>query len=178
MLIPSVNNFDSSPHGYSKSNPIILITINKHHGIMKGKNTFLLLVILAAVLMLVAGCTSTPAPSNPTPATTTTTTTSPTTSGNVTTINLVAQNIAFDTKEITVPACADVVINFDNKDSGIPHNFALYTNSQATTALFTGEVITGVKTTQYKFKAPCTPGDFYFRCDIHPTLMYGTFKVV
>jgi plastocyanin len=98
-------------------------------------------------------------------------------SGDKVTIALVAQNIAFNTSTLTVPACANVTVNFDNKDSGIPHNFAVYTNSQATTPLFRGEIITGPKTITYTFTAPCTPGDYYFRCDVHPTIMTGTFRV-
>ena len=123
--------------------------------------------------------TATTAPPTQTtaPPPTTVDTTPTQTSAGAVTVDLVAQNIAFDKKEISVPACSAVTINFDNKDSGIPHNFALYTNSQATTNLFKGQIITGVKTIQYTFTAPCTPGDYYFRCDVHPTIMYGTFTV-
>jgi len=70
-----------------------------------------------------------------------------------------------------------VTVKFDNKDSGIPYNFAVYTNSEATTQIFRGEIITGPKTTTYTFTAPCTPGSYWFRCDVHPTIMYGTFRV-
>jgi predicted lipoprotein with Yx(FWY)xxD motif/plastocyanin len=98
--------------------------------------------------------------------------------GGAVTINLIAQNIAFNTSTITVPACSAVTINFDNKDPGTPHNFAVYTNSAAKTPIFMGEIITGPKTIVYKFTAPCTPGDYWFRCDVHPTIMYGTFKVI
>ncbi len=148
-------------------------------GIMKVNITFSLLVLSAILLMLVAGCTTTSGPTTPTPTPPVTATTAPQTqtSAGAVTIDLVAHNIAFDKTEITVPACAEVTINFDNKDAAVPHNFALYTNSQATTNLFKGQIITGVNSIQYKFKAPCTPGDYYFRCDVHPTIMYGTFKV-
>lgn len=93
------------------------------------------------------------------------------------TIDLVAQNIAFDKSTITVPAGAQVTVNFDNKDSGIPHNLAVYTNSSATTSIFVGSIITGPKTITYTFKAPTTPGTYFFRCDVHPTLMTGNFVV-
>jgi plastocyanin len=49
--------------------------------------------------------------------------------GNATVVNLTAENIAFDTDTITVPAGANVTVNFNNKDSGIPHNFAVYDSS-------------------------------------------------
>jgi plastocyanin len=89
----------------------------------------------------------------------------------------VAHNVAFDTSKITVPACADVPVNFDNQDWGIPHNFAVYDTSAATTNIFSGKIITGPSKTVYHFTAPCTPGNYYFRCDVHPSIMYGTFVV-
>jgi plastocyanin len=93
------------------------------------------------------------------------------------TIGLVAKNIAFNTSTITVPAGANVTVNFDNQDSGIPHNFAVYTDSSATTTIFKGETITGPKKTTYAFMAPDNPGTYFFRCDTHPTQMTGQFVV-
>ena len=85
--------------------------------------------------------------------------------------------MAFDKSTITVSAGAQVTINFDNQDSGIPHNFAVYTDSSAGTTIFIGETITGPNKTTYTFTAPTTPGSYFFRCDIHPTKMTGTFTV-
>jgi plastocyanin len=68
------------------------------------------------------------------------------------TVNLSARNIAFDKSTITVPAGANVTMNFDNQES-IPHNFALYDNSQAENVIFKGEVITGPRTIVYNFDA-------------------------
>jgi cytochrome c oxidase subunit II len=92
-------------------------------------------------------------------------------------VDLMAQNIMFDKSTITVPAGAEVMINFDNKDAGVPHNFALYTDSSATTLIFRGNIITGPKTITYTFTAPATPGNYFFRCDVHPTMMTGTLVV-
>jgi plastocyanin len=92
-------------------------------------------------------------------------------------IDLVAQNIAFDKSTITVPAGAEVTIVFDNKDEGVPHNFSLYKTPEAVDQLFDGEIITGPKTINYTFKAPETPGKYFFRCDVHPNQMTGTFVV-
>jgi plastocyanin len=93
------------------------------------------------------------------------------------TIDLVAKNIAFDKSTISVPAGAEVTINFDNKDSGIPHNFAVYESSAAKKVVFKGKVITGPKKITYTFTAPKQAGDYYFRCDVHPQIMTGTFTV-
>jgi heme/copper-type cytochrome/quinol oxidase subunit 2 len=92
-------------------------------------------------------------------------------------IDLAARNIAFDKDTITVPAGVEVMINFDNKDKGIPHNFAVYKTPAATENIFDGEIITGPRRVTYTFTAPKTPGDYFFRCDVHPKIMTGTFVV-
>lgn len=97
--------------------------------------------------------------------------------GGTTSVSLSAQNIAFDTSTITVPAGADVTVNFDNEDNGIPHNFAVYTDSSASQSIFVGDTITGPDTTTYTFTAPSDPGTYYFRCDVHPEQMNGDFIV-
>lgn len=92
-------------------------------------------------------------------------------------IYLKAQNIAFNLSTITVPASATVIVHFTNDDSYIPHNFAVYTNSAATTVIFQGQQITGVASITYTFTAPSTPGTYFFRCDVHPSMMTGNFIV-
>jgi cytochrome c oxidase subunit II len=124
---------------------------------------------LTAAPSTTATPSSTAAPS-PSP-----TSTNPPGAGNV--IDLTAQNLAFDLNTITVTAGAQVTINFDNKDGGVPHNFAVYTDSSATTVIFRGQLITGPATVKYTFDAPATPGNYFFRCDVHPTMMTGTFVV-
>ncbi len=93
------------------------------------------------------------------------------------TIDLMAKNLTFNMSTITVPAGANVVVNFDNQDNGVSHNFAVYTNSSASTVIFKGNNITGPKMTTYTFTAPTTPGTYFFRCDTHPTTMTGQFIV-
>ena len=92
-------------------------------------------------------------------------------------VGLTAKNVAFNTSKISVPAGAQVTINFDNQDSGVPHNFALYQSSSSTNAIFKGEIITGPGKTTYAFTAPSRPGPYYFQCDVHPTQMNGQFIV-
>jgi len=151
-----------------------------------GRRYFLVFAALTALLVLSACSSSTATTTTQPPLTTTTppvtTTTPPVTTttppvGQPVTINLVAQNMAFDQSTIIVSAGAQVTINFNNKDSGIPHNFSLYTDSSASKSLFIGQTITGPKTITYTFTAPATPGNYFFRCDVHPTIMTGTFAV-
>ncbi|RJQ39937.1 MAG: hypothetical protein C4555_02330 [Dehalococcoidia bacterium] len=93
------------------------------------------------------------------------------------TVSLVARNLVFDKSTITVPAGAEVNIILDNQDRGIPHNFALYTDSSARTTIFPGRVVNGPGTITYQFTAPTTPGDYFFRCDFHPQTMVGTLVI-
>jgi plastocyanin len=90
---------------------------------------------------------------------------------------LTARNLAFDKTTFTVPAGATVALTFINDDPGVQHNFALYTDSTATTPIFRGGTVTGQITTVYTFTAPSQPGTYFFRCDVHPTTMTGTFIV-
>ncbi len=93
------------------------------------------------------------------------------------TIELTAQSMAFDKKTLTVPAGAQVTLNFHNRDSGVPHNFSLYQSSSAQEVIFKGEIITGVSDTTYNFTSPDKPGTYFFRCDVHPRTMTGDFVV-
>jgi len=91
-------------------------------------------------------------------------------------VNLTANNFAFDKDTITVPTGAHVTMIFNNQDTGVPHNFALYTNQSAQTSIFRGEIVTGPTTVTYTFDAPTQPGTYFYRCDIHPH-MSGQFIV-
>ncbi len=93
------------------------------------------------------------------------------------TVDLVAENIAFDKSIITVPAGAKVIVNFNNRDSGVPHNFAVYETEDAEKIIFRGQIVTGLAKTEYTFDAPAVPGTYFFRCDIHPTQMTGQLIV-
>lgn len=88
-------------------------------------------------------------------------------------VPIVAEGVAFDVTELSLPAEGEVVIAFDNRDQGIPHNVSLY--SEAGDPAFQGEIITGPATIEYRFPAP-PPGPYQFRCDVHPQ-MQGTATV-
>ena len=138
----------------------------------------LVLIAMTGLLLgsaLAAGCTGAP------PASGTPTPTAPPATGGGTgqpvTVALAAQNMQFDTDIIVAPAGATVTVAFDNRDAGVQHNLAVYTDASASTPIFIGQVITGPKTATYTFNAPSTPGTYFFRCDPHPTQMTGSFVV-
>ncbi len=93
------------------------------------------------------------------------------------TINLTAKNYAFNASTITVPAGANVTINFDNMDQGVEHNFAIYETAEAKKSIFIGDEITGPDKITYNFEAPLKAGTYFFRCDDHPEEMKGNFIV-
>jgi plastocyanin len=133
---------------------------------MCHRRKFSTLIGLSILVALIAGCASkTP----PTPA--------PGTGAGGNNIDVTAASMAFDMSTITVSAGAHVTITFHNNDSGIPHNIAFYTSSAATTVIYQGAKTTGVSTVTYTFDAPATPGTYFFRCDVHPTTMTGSFIV-
>jgi copper-containing nitrite reductase len=117
--------------------------------------------------MSMPGMSTTPSSSAPTTA-------SCTPSG--TALKLVAHNVAFDTSCLAAPAGKPFTIAFDNQDPGVPHNVSIYTDDTATKPLFTGEMVTGPKKVTYKVDA-LPAGTYFFRCDVHPTTMTGTFVV-
>ena len=102
----------------------------------------------------------------------------PTNAGGLQTrVELTAHNLAFDKRSITVPVGQQITIVFHNQDLGVLHNFSLYTNRTASEKLFVGELTTGPDTRDYVFAAPARLGNYYFRCDVHPETMNGTFVV-
>lgn len=93
------------------------------------------------------------------------------------TFDLIAENVAFDLKTMVVPAGARVTVNFNNRDSGVPHNFAVYENASAKAIVFRGKIVTGPGRITYSFDAPQRPGNYLFRCDVHPVQMTGQLVV-
>jgi plastocyanin len=87
---------------------------------------------------------------------------------------VVAQDVAFDTSTIELPP-APTTITFENRDAGVQHNIAIYSDSSLADELFNGELVTGPATVQYEVPA-LPPGDLYFQCVVHPT-MSGTVVV-
>ena len=87
-----------------------------------------------------------------------------------------AENVAFTTSTIELPADTDASLTFLNDDaSSVPHNIAIYEDESAKKTLFQGETIPGGEQITYEID-PLKKGEYYFQCDVHPG-MNGTVKV-
>jgi plastocyanin len=73
---------------------------------------------------------------------------------------------------MTVPAGVELTIDFQNPDTGVQHNWALYDPADGA-VLFTGEIIVGPANATYSVPA-LKAGSYDYACDIHPQTMTGT----
>ena len=81
----------------------------------------------------------------------------------------------FDVTELSAPA-GPIIIKFDNQDSGVIHNVAVYPGDDASkdplgaTELESGSI-------EQELKLTLDAGDYFYQCDAHPTTMKGTLEV-
>jgi plastocyanin len=83
-------------------------------------------------------------------------------------VTVVAQNIAFDTSTIRLEP-VPTTITFENRDAGVQHDIAIYSDSSLADELFDGELVTGPATVDYAVPA-LPPGEHYFQCNVHPNM--------
>ncbi|MEW5990283.1 MAG: c-type cytochrome [Chloroflexota bacterium] len=91
------------------------------------------------------------------------------------TLELVAENIAFDTLELEVAANTPFQIHFVNNDAGTPHDVDVRLDDQ--TVISDTPTITGPAETTYVYDG-LDAGTYVFICSIHPIpAMTGTLTV-
>jgi len=84
---------------------------------------------------------------------------------------LAAFNIAFEPTSLVAPADEAFTLRFNNRDAGVQHNVDIFDNADFSgTALFEGELVTGVRELDYAVD-PLAPGGYFFRCLVHPTMV-------
>jgi hypothetical protein len=79
-----------------------------------------------------------------------------------------AQNIAFEPDQLTIPAGHPLQIVIDNRDPGVPHGLRIETAAQV--AVFTGPIAVGPKRTTYDVPA-LAPGPYRMVCPVHPVMV-------
>jgi plastocyanin len=144
------------------------------------------MLLVAAAVLLLAGCSSgdpgwtyapapseTPAPSgapsgepgSPEPGSP-----APTDGGgDGEVIQISAVSVKFEQTELTVPADTPFRIEFANNDAGIQHNVEIKDQSGA--SLYRGEIFTGVETRTYDDVPTLPAGTYQFICTVHPTMI-------
>jgi plastocyanin len=90
-------------------------------------------------------------------------------------ITLVAANVAFETDQIDIPADEATVVTLDNQDS-VPHNFSIYEDDSAEAELYVGPEAGAGSSVDNEVPA-LKAGEYFFRCDLHPSSMVGTVTV-
>jgi plastocyanin len=101
----------------------------------------------------------------------------PTAPAGTTALEITASNLAFDKTTLNAPAGQPVQLTMHNRDAGIPHNVAIYTNRSVSQSIFKGDLHTGPGDKVYSIPANSNPGTYFFRCDVHPDTMTGNFVV-
>lgn len=81
---------------------------------------------------------------------------------------LFANNVAFDSADVDVPAGQPFVLVFENGES-VGHNVSVYADTTYQTRLFEGAVFSGPATRWYPVPS-LGAGDWIFRCDVHPDM--------
>lgn len=87
--------------------------------------------------------------------------------------------LSFDTTTLSASPGAQVTVTFTNNEIGVPHNWRLFDGpdssapSIAATQIMPGPDAVDTVT----FTAPTQAGNYFFWCDVHPTIMTGTFVV-
>ena len=93
------------------------------------------------------------------------------------TVTIVAESTLFDLSTLTANAGSEFSVSVDNRDAGVLHNIAFFTDRSTSQRIFGSEIFTGPAVQENTFTAPSVPATYFFRCDVHPDTMTGAFVV-
>jgi plastocyanin len=93
-----------------------------------------------------------------------------------TALSLAAKDRKFDKECLAAPADQPFTIEFDNQDSSVAHNVAIYDRTNGKKPLFKGELIIGPQRITYSVPTQAS-GTYEFQCEAHDFAMFGTFIV-
>lgn len=118
------------------------------------------LVVAAIVLSSVVGCggavaTAAPAPAAP--------------AGPAQELAIVARDVAFQPASLGAESGVPLRVTFDQQDTGIPHNLALYAGPDLSDELAKTPIVSE-PTLQVLDVPGLIPGRYQFRCEVHPNM--------
>ena len=90
------------------------------------------------------------------------------------TVEVTADDLAFNVETITAPAGESFTVMFTNNEA-VPHNFSVYTE-EGGEEIAVGNVIGEGETDEITIDA-LEPGEYFFVCDVHAQEMTGTLVV-
>lgn len=90
------------------------------------------------------------------------------------TVEITADDLAFNLDVIEAPAGEAFTVIFENLEA-VPHNWAIYTE-EGGEEIAKGAVINEGETDEIEVPS-LEPGEYFFVCDVHPQEMTGTVRV-
>ena len=85
-------------------------------------------------------------------------------------LTIIARNIAFEPRALSIPAGIPMTITFDNQEAGIPHNLRLLGDAGFSTTLIESEIVTGPAIQVVEIPG-LVPGRYRFDCTVHPNMV-------
>lgn len=86
-------------------------------------------------------------------------------------------SLAFENDCLSVPAGTAFTLTFENGEEGTTHNVAVLKAHTDPAPLFKTEIAAGPNSRSVA-GGPLEAGTYHFHCEVHPTTMQGTLKVV
>lgn len=90
-------------------------------------------------------------------------------------VSIVASATRFNTDCLAAPAGQPFTIALDNRDAA-GHNIAILASHTATEVLYRAEIFSGPRSSTFNVPA-LSAGTYVFHCEVHPSVMQGTFVV-
>jgi plastocyanin len=87
--------------------------------------------------------------------------------------------LTFDTTTLNALAGAQVTVTYTNNEVGVPHNWHLFNGPDSSAATIAAtQIMPGPGAVETAtFTAPTQAGNYFYWCDVHPTIMTGNLVV-